>query len=185
VQLLPEDRILVASYFSIRLYDTSSIEVVANIPPADPPTWLHPSPTWEHHYARSLGISQPYFCSNTNEFRLIFCTKYAVNGFIIPPRSGEESQPKILELMDLNTSFRDTKSCIGYNSAVVIDRVPRLKMRYYSWPESSESSLGLSNSLVGEFDENWRMPEYFAFDECSGRAVVEAGNEVVVYDFAN
>ena len=163
MQLLPGDKILVASYFSFRLYDTSSIEVVANIPLGDPPTWPHPSPTWDHGYRRNLGISQPYFYSNTKEFRLIFYTRYAVNGFTIPCRSGEvESQPKCVQLMDLNT--------------------------YYSWPESSESSLGslgLSNSLVGKFDENWSSPEYFAFDECSGRAVVEAGNEVVVYDFAN
>ena len=179
-------KLLVASYFSFRLYDTSSIEVVANIPLGDPPTWPHPLPTWDHGYRRNLGISQPYFYSNTKEFRLIFCTRYAVNGVTIPCRSGEvESQPKYVQLMDLNTYFRDEKSCIGYSSAVVVDGEPRLKMRYYSWPESSESSLGLSNSLVGKFDENWSSPEYFAFDECSGRAVVEAGNEVVVYDFAN
>ena len=141
MQLLPGDKILVASYFSFRLYDTSSIEVVANIPLGDPPTWPHPSPTWDHGYRRNLGISQPYFYSNTKEFRLIFYTRYAVNGFTIPCRSGEvESQPKCVQLMDLNT--------------------------YYSWPESSESSLGslgLSNSLVGKFDENWSSPEYFCF----------------------
>ena len=42
MQLLPGDKILLVSGFIICLYD---IEVMANFPSADPPTWPHPLPT--------------------------------------------------------------------------------------------------------------------------------------------
>ena len=45
MQLLPGDKILLVSGFIICLYDISSIEVMANFPSADPPTWPHPLPT--------------------------------------------------------------------------------------------------------------------------------------------
>jgi hypothetical protein len=198
VQLLPGDKILVAANFSISLYDTSSIAAVTDIPSAHPLTSPHPLPTWRHKYTerRGPGLSQRYCCGSTNEFRLIFTTKDAIQGITIPCRSGK-SQPKCVTLMPLNRFDGHKLKChFGYNSAVVISGVcPGREMLYYSWPKSSSKpSLGCSKSPFGrsksrgrsnvvEFDEDWGRPEYSAFDECSGRVVVEASDEVVVYDF--
>jgi hypothetical protein len=185
VQLIPGDKILIASDVKIGLYDTFSIEATADIPSADPSTWPRSLPIWEcNHYERCRGLSQPYSCSNINEFRIIFSTRDAVKGIIIPCRSGEP-QPKLVTLMPLNVlSGDDHKRChFGYNSAAMIDRVASRNVLYYSWPEgSAESSLGPSNFV--EFDKGWSNPRSSAFDECSGRVVVDAGDEVIVYNFA-
>jgi len=97
--------------------------------------------------------------------------------------------------MPLNLFDWDKNCHFGFNSAVRIAGVFPREMFYYSWPKgSSKSSRGpckssghskssLGHSNVVEFDEDWGIPEYSAFDECSGRVVVEAGDEVVVYDF--
>jgi hypothetical protein len=196
VQLLPGEKILVAANFSISLYDTSSIAAVTDIPSAHPLTSPYPLPTWRQKYTERRGLSQRYCCSRTNEFRLIFTTKDDIKGITIPCRSGK-SQPKCVTLMPLNRpDGHKLKYHFGYNSAVVISGVsPGREMFYYSWPKgSSKPSLACSKSSLGrlkscgrsnvvEFDEDWGRPEYSAFDECSGRVVVEASDEVVVYDF--
>ena len=174
---------MIAADFNFNLYDTSSIEASVDIPSADPPTWPHPLPTWTYKYPGCRGLSQPYCCGNTNEFRIIFSTRYALKGITIPCHSGE-SQPKTVTIMPLDIFYGEERCHFGYNSTVVIADVPPRKMFYYSWPEgSSESSLDPSN--VVKFEEEWSSPEYSAFDECSGRVVVQAGNEdVIIYDFA-
>lgn len=190
MQLLPGDKIFVATHTSISLYDTSTIEATANIPPAS--TWPHSRPTWLSEgelliFPRNPGLSQLYHCCNTNEFRLIFSTTEAVYGITIPRQSGQvESEPELVELRDphnLNIIWGD-RTYFGYNTAVVIYSDACIKMLYYSWPEGfSESPCGPSNSLVGKVDKTWRSPEHSAFDESSGRVVVDTGNRLVVYDF--
>ena len=183
IHLLPEDKIFVASDFDIRLYDISSIQPKVDVPATDPPAGFYLEPIWENSDFNFESLSKPYYCGNTNEFRLVFSTGYSVCGIIIPPcHVGAESQPEFVTFVDLNGQAR----ChFGYNSAVMIDGVPpgpRLRMMDYSWPEDfSQSSPGFSNSLV-QFHKNCRRPQYSAFDEYSSRVVVEAGNKVVVYD---
>ena len=195
MQLLPGDKILVAANFNISLYDISSIAAVTDIPSADPPTSPHPLPTWRHKYIGRRGLSQRYCCGNTNEFRVIFYTRYAIEGITIPCHS-RKWKPKLVTLMPRNLFNGSEKCHFGYNSTVMVSGVSPHGMFYYSWPKPSfKSSLGCSKpspghsksfgpSNVVKFDEDWGRPEYSAFDECSGRVVVEAGNEVVVYDFA-
>lgn len=182
--MIPGDKILIASDAKIGLYETFSIEATADIPSADPSTWPRSLSTWCNYYERCRGLSQPYSCSNTNEFRIIFSTRYAVKGITIPYRSGE-SQPKLVTLMPLNVLSGDERCHFGYNSAVMIqtESIVSRNMLYYSWPEgSAESSLGPSNFV--EFDRDLSYRNSSAFDECSGRVVVDTGDEVVVYDFA-
>jgi len=192
VQLLPGDKILVATGTGLSLYDISSIEANANIPPAS--TWPHPRPTWllEGEFfipPNAQGLSQMYHCGNTNEFRLTFCTTAAIYGIIIPCQSGQvESDPKlqVVKLKNISVIFFWDRTYFGYNSTVMIGEGPTLTMLYYSWPEgSSESPCGPSNHLFGEVDEErWtQSPEHSAFDESSSRVVAEAGNKLIVYDF--
>jgi hypothetical protein len=77
------------------------------------------------------------------------------------------------------------RTYFGYNSTVMIGKGPAFTMLYHSWPEgSSESPCRPSNHLVSEIDEErWNL-EHSAFDESSSRVVVEAGNKLIVYDFA-
>jgi len=182
---------LVASDLSIGLYDISSIEVTPVLLATDPLTWPHPSPTWKIGYRGFWGLSQPYYRSN--ESRLIVGNEHSVKGIAIPcssGRRGAESQPKLVMLMPVGLFHWDNslRCHFGYNSAVMINYVPpgpRLKMLYYSWPEGSPMPfLSSSSSLVGHFDDISRSPEYSAFDEFSGRVVLKASNEVLVYDFA-
>ncbi|KIM41977.1 hypothetical protein M413DRAFT_27514 [Hebeloma cylindrosporum] len=191
VHLLPGNRILVVSESTqasiICLYDMLSIETTANIPPAN---FSHSSsPTWEHKWQTCLGSFQSHGCANRfNDFRLVFHTTYTLYGITIPCDSGEDGlQPELVKLMTGHSSFENV-SHLGYNSAIVMDtHSPLLYMLHYPWPDaSSGSASGPSNSVVGIFDKkNWRRPKYSAFDECSGRLVVDTGlNEVVVYDFA-
>ena len=182
--MIPGDRILIASGVKIGLYDTYAIKATAIIPSANLSTWPHSLPTWEcNHYEKCRGLSQPYSCSNTNEFRIIFSARDAVKGITIPWRSGE-SQPKLVTLMPLNVLSGDKRCYFGYNSAVMIqiDGIVSRNVLYYSWPEgSAESSLGPSNFV--EFGKDRSSPRSSAFDECSGRVVADTGDEVIVYDF--
>ena len=136
MQLLPGDKIFVATHTSISLYDTSTIEATANIPPAS--TWPHSRPTWLSEgelliFPRNPGLSQLYHCCNTNEFRLIFSTTEAVYGITIPRQSGQvESEPELVELRDphnLNIIWGD-RTYFGYNTAVVIYSDACIKMLY-------------------------------------------------------
>ena len=179
---------LVASGCYIRLYDLSSIQAKTDIPATDPPAGVYLKPIWKHFDCGFESLSKPYCCGNTNQFRFVFSSGYSVCGIIIPLcHIGAESRPKIVTFMYLNALYGQARRHFGYNSAVMIDGVPpgpRLRMVDYSWPESSsQSSPGFSNSL-DQFHENCRRPQYSAFDEYSSRVVVEAGNEVIVYDFA-
>ena len=190
MQLLPGDKIFVATHTGLSLYDTSSIEATTNIPPAS--TWPHPWPTWLFElsiYPKASGLSQMYHCNNTNEFRLIFTASGGVYGIIIPCQSSQiESDPKIqvVKLKNIYVIFYWDRTYFGYNSTVMIGKGPALTMLYYSWPEgSSESPCGPSNHLVSAVDEEgWKRPEHSAFDEPSSRVVVESGNKLIVYDFA-
>ena len=193
MQLLPGDKILVASDYSVRLHDTLSVEPTADIPSADwnPPTWPYPAPTWARtDFPKILGISQLYYCGNTNEFRLILGTWRCIYGIIIPSHIAAGSQPKMVELLPLESCHWSDRCRFGYNSAVMIRcELPYLHLHYYPWPEgSSESPVGPSNSLFRKLDEKtiWCSKYCYAFDECSGRLVVtvEDVNDVAVYDFA-
>ena len=94
--------------------------------------------------------------------------------------------PELVMLQYIHHLISWDRTYFGYNSAVMIGGSSPLTMIYYSWPEgSSDSPCGPSNSLVGKVDkETRRSLEYSAFDECSGRVVVEAGEKLLVYDFA-
>ena len=182
---------MVASKYSLRLYDTLSVEATADIPSADPLTWPYPSPTWARtHFPEILGISQLCYCDNTNEFRLVVGTWDCIYGITIPCHIAAASQPKMVQLMPMETCYWSDRCRFGYNSAVMIRcELPYLYLRYYPWPEgSSDSPVGPSNSLLRKLDEKtiWCSKYCYAFDECSGRVVVtvEAGNDVAVYDFA-
>lgn len=129
-----------------------------------------------------------YCCGNTNEFKFILSTRDGVYGIIIPCQIGQvKSVPELVELQYIPHFFSWDRTYFGYNSAVIIsDLFSWLMMIYYSWPEDSSEPLGPSYSLIGKVDEEtWRCSSYSAFDESSGRAVVvDAGNKLVVYDFA-
>jgi len=186
VQLLPGDKILVVSDYRLSLYDTLSVEATADIPSPDSFTWPSSYPTWEILF-EIRGISQLYCCGNTNESRLILGTRRCIYGIIIPCHITAGSRPKMVQLMPLESYFGSNMCHFGYNSAVMIYS-PYLLLHYFNYPwleGSSESPVGSSNSLVREIDKKtWRRPRYSAFDECSGRVVVEAGNAVVAYDFS-
>ena len=188
IHLLSGDKILVVSGCYIRLYDLSSIQAQADVPATYPPAGCYLEPIWENSDFNFEILSKPYYSGNTNEFRLVFSTGFSVCGIIIPPcHVGAESQPEFVTFVYLHALCGQARCHFGYNSAVTIDGVPpgpRLRMMNYSWPEeSSQSSPGCSISLV-QFHKNYRRPQYSAFDEYSSRVVMEAGNKVVVYDFA-
>ncbi|KIM41965.1 hypothetical protein M413DRAFT_27502 [Hebeloma cylindrosporum] len=188
VQLLPGDMILISSGYEMRFYDTSSIEVTNHIPPA---SWPRHWPTWRLNGfstdPRNPDYLRMYSCGNTNESRLVIVSMEGVYGISIPHQS--ESVPKCVALKEIHDRFCGSTSGVGYNNAVLLGDLPLLRMLYFSWPESSSDSESpgvFSNASVTKVEGKWWQMGYSAFDEISGRVVLEPsrGEKLVVYDFA-
>ena len=197
MRLLPGDKICVTSrdrpWIKFTFYDISARKATIDVPPIDVPTWplnSQPLPMWELDLRSSPAenISQLYCCSNMNTLRLVFNTREAVHGIIIP---GNGDFPKIIKLMDLKSKLRQglCPLSLGYNSAIAHDGASPVQMLYYSWPDDSGCRSGPTNSLTVRFGKRcWKEGESPAFDEGSGRTAVESfrgRNEILVYDLSD
>jgi len=191
MQLLPGDICLVAEYYRFGLQNTSAMEVTTHSPPmAFNNTWpWDPALTWQFSLPSGQveSFSQPYYCRNINTVRLVLNTYSAIHGVIIPCDSDIKPEFQVVKLMDFryNPGERSRYLSLGYNSAILNGGTSPVQMLYYSWPDGSRP-LGPSNCLIVKFRKKDLTEEkrFQAFDEGSGRMVVESHDEILVYDFA-
>ena len=197
MRLLPGDKICVTSHvrscLKFSFYDTSARKATINIPPIDVPTWpLHSQSLamWELDLpsGSAENVSQLYCCSNMNTLKLVFNTRKAVHGIIIPCNGDF---PKMVKLMDFKSELREglCPLSLRYNSAIGNNGASPVQMLYYSWLDDSGGPLGHSNSLTVRLGKKyWKEEESPVFDEGSGWAVVESFrgcNEILVYNFSD
>jgi hypothetical protein len=187
MQLLPGDLCLVAEYYRFGLQNTSAMEVTTRFPPIAFNTWpWHPALTWQFSLPSGQveSFSQPYHCRNANTVRLVLNTYRSIHGVIIPCDSNTEPEFRVTKLMNFtyNPGARSRYLSLGYNSAILNGGISPVQMLYYSWPDGSRPS----NHLIVKSRKKGLTEErcFQAFDEGSGRMVVESHNEILVYDFA-
>lgn len=190
MELLPGGICLVAVLYKFSLHNTSAMEVTTRFPPISFATWpWYPSLTWKFKLQSGSveRLSQPYYCRNTNTVRLVVNTYKAIHGIIIPCDNDIRPELQVIKLRDFKYALMETFRYLsfGYNSAILNGGVPCVQMLYYSWPDGSRL-LRPSNFLVVKFTRKNLAEEkcFQAFDEGSGRVVVESHNEILVYDFA-
>jgi len=170
------------------------MEVTTSFPPLPFPTWpWHSNHTWVFSALSGAAenCSQLYYCRTTNTVRFVLNTHEAIHGVIIPCDSGVDASRKLQVIRLKNFNFHPRASfgfryfSLGYNSAILNGGVHPVHMLYYSWPDDSHTR-GPSNSLIVKFGKKIWMDERCsqAFDEGSGRVVVEFQDEILVYDLA-
>jgi len=198
MRLLPGGRICITSRreagAKFFLHETSASEATTHIPPVNFPALIYnqqPFPKWQFGYNGFLAenISQPYCCDNTNTSRLVFNTRKAIYGIMVP--GPGDVAPKIIKLMDFSSELKKGSSglSLGYNSAIGNDGTSPVRILYYSWPDDS-GSPGPSNSLtVRPGMKCWKEDACPSSDEGSGRVVVverrRGREEILVYDFSD
>ena len=184
MQLLPGNRVLIATESEIEIHDMASIGTTTSVPPADFPLRpQYPLPTWEFQI-RGDRLSQPYLCRKTNTLRFVLHALDTVYGLIIPVDAHLGPDPKVVMLMDFSVPHGGEVFLFGYNSAIIYgNRASDVHMLDYSWPGPNDT-VSPANSLIVTLDGDDWMDLTSDFDEVSSRMVMCSCSEVVVFDFS-
>ena len=104
MQLLPGDRVLIASQDEIEIHDIASIGTRTSIPHIDFSPWAeYSSPIWRLQMDL-LGdrLSRPYLCRKTNTLRFVLNTLDTVYDLIISVDDHLSPGPEPVMLMDFH-----------------------------------------------------------------------------------